>query len=70
MSLRRTAEGVEFMQLLDYRTPEESREVTIRFLRERAGVYRSLDGEEKPFNTKELTISGFRVYGMITFKKE
>ena len=69
-SLRRTAEGVEFMQLLDYRTPEESREVTIRFLRERAGVYRSLDGEEKPFNTKELTISGFRVYGMITFKKE
>ena len=69
-SLRRTPEGVEFMQLLDYRSPEESREVTVKFTRERAGVYRSLDGEEKTFRAKELALPGFRVYGRITFAEK
>ena len=69
-SLRRTPDGVEFMQLLDYRSPEEPRDVTVKFTRERAGVYRSLDGEEKQFRAKELALPGFRVYGMITFEKE
>lgn len=69
-SLRRTADGVEFMQLLDYRTPEESREVTVSFDRERVGVYRMLNGEEKSFRTKELKLAEFRVYCMITFKEQ
>ena len=69
-SLRRTPDGTKFMQLLDYRSPETARDVTVRFTRERAGVYRSLDGEEQKFRTKELVIPGFRVYGMITFMKE
>ena len=69
-TLRRTPEGVEFMQLLDYRSPAEPRNVTVRFTKERAGVYRSLDGEEKPFRTKDLTLPGFRVYGMISFAEK
>ena len=69
-SLRRTPEGVEFMQLLDYRSPEEPREVTVKFTKERAGVYRSLDGEEKTFRAKELMLPRFRVYGMITFAEK
>ena len=69
-SLRRTPEGTEFMQFLDYRSPEEPRDVTVKFTRERAGVYRSLDGEEKTFQAKELMLPGFRVYGMITFAEK
>ena len=70
VSLRRTPEGTEFMQLLDYRSPEEPRDVAVKFTRERAGVCRSLDGEEKTFRAKELALPGFRVYGMITFAEK
>ena len=70
VSLRRTPEGTEFMQLLDYRSPEETRDVAVKFTRERTGVCRSLDGEEKTFRAKELALPGFRVYGMITFAEK
>ena len=69
-TLRQTPEGVEFMQLLEYRSPEEPRDVMVRFTQERAGIYRSLDGEEKTFRAKELALPGFRVYGMITFAEK
>ena len=69
-SLRRHADGGEFIQLLDYRCPEETRSVVVRFGRERAGVYRSLDGAEKEFRSDVLEIPDFRLYGIINFKEK
>ena len=69
-SLRKRTDGGEFIQLLDYRCPEETRSVVVRFGRERAGVYRPLDGAEKKFRSAVLEIPDFRLYGMITFEKK
>ena len=64
-TLRRAADGHEFMQLLDYRTPVESRDVVIRFGRERAGGWRTPAGEWREFRAAELAIPGFRSYGIV-----
>ena len=65
--VRCTSEGKEYMMLLDYTLPERTTSVTLRFERERQGVFRGLDGEKTILSGKEFSFPEFRTFGIIEF---